>query len=85
MVQWMIPIHLIDEKEVLSTIEKATFNCGQPMSFVSENQIQKHHVECFNAVKAIFIRIASLNLDPTEFDYLKTICLLKNGITVFAF
>jgi hypothetical protein len=78
MVQWMIPIHLIGEKEILSTIEKTSFNSRQSMTFLAENKIQ-HHIECFNAIKNIFIKIMNLNLDSTEFDYLKTISLLKNG------
>jgi hypothetical protein len=80
MVQWMIPLHLIDEKEILSAIERTNFNFRQSFSIIDEKKIQQQHLECFNAIKNLFIKIANFNLDSTEFDYLKTICLLKNGI-----
>jgi hypothetical protein len=65
----MVPIHLIDDKEILMTIEKANSN----------NNDSEWFLESYKQVKELFEKLLRLKLDSTELEYLKLIVLLRNG------
>ena len=74
LVQWMVPIHLIDDKEIALTIERATKN----------NEINgDEQIEClenFKLIKEMVMKLISLNLDQNEIEHFKLLALMRYGM-----
>ena len=70
----MVPIHLIDDKEIALTIERATKN----------NEINgDEQIEClenFKLIKEMVMKLISLNLDQNEIEHFKLLALMRYGM-----
>ena len=67
--QWLVPVHLIDDKDLLVSVQK-TAKSGHSLESVLDN---------YRMTRDIFAKLLHLNLDPTELEYFKMIVLLRNG------
>lgn len=75
LVQWMVPIHLISDKDILSTFER--INRQQ-----LDSQDQSECLENFKLIKEIVFKLINLNLDSNELDHFKILFLLRTGKTI---
>jgi hypothetical protein len=95
LVQWMVPIHLVDDIQIMANLEKTT-NQQQQLStldaafatsttsinFVDQDE---HFLNNYKIFKETFEKVLLLNLDSNELEYFKLIVILRNGIIYFDF
>jgi len=67
LVQWMVPIHLVSEKELLQTVEAL----GQREADADEC------LRGFRQVQEMFVKLAEMNMKPVEMDLFKMILVLR--------
>lgn len=71
LVQWLIPLHTVDDKEVLQTVEA--------ISSTSDDLDSDFMINSFIGIKSIFVKLIQLNLDVTEFELFKLTILMRYG------
>lgn len=78
LIQWSVPIHSLKDQDVDSIFQAMS---EQNKEF---NQIdQSDSLENFNLVKYYYTLITKLDLNPNDFELLKTLLLLRIGIFIF--
>jgi hypothetical protein len=74
--QWLVPIHMIDEKELLSTFECSLANRQNSKTILMDSRDALNE---FKEIKEAYLKLVNLNLDHSEYEHIKTVSLLRTG------